>query len=57
MNEQIKTITEQFAKQIIEICIEEVKKTPTTSAFTTFDLDIVEHTIAKSVSQLEKLLK
>lgn len=57
MNEQIKNITEQFAKQIIEICIEEVKKTPTDSAFTTFDLAVVEHTIAKSVSQLEKLLK
>ena len=52
-----KALLEDFSNEIIKLCIEEVKKTPTKSAFTSFDLAVVESTIARSVSQLEKLLK
>ena len=48
---------EKFAQQIVQLCIDEVKKTPTKSAFTSFDMAVVQSTIARSVSQLEKLLK
>jgi hypothetical protein len=57
LNSRDKALLEDFTNQIINLCIDEVKKTPTSSAFTSFDMMVVKSTIAKSVSQLENLLK
>ena len=45
---------EKFARLLIAECIDAVKNTPTTAAYTTFDLDVVKNTIAKSVKSIEE---
>ena len=47
----------ELRNDVIKECIEQVKKTPTTQAHTTFDLGLVQSTIIKCTEQLEKMLK
>jgi hypothetical protein len=43
-----------FAKLILAECINAVRNTDTTHAFTTFDKDVIDSTIDKSVSAIEE---
>ena len=45
---------EKFARLLIAECIDAVKNTPKTAAFTTFDLSVVDGTIANSVKAIEQ---
>ena len=45
---------EKFAELLVKECIRTIHTTPTHCAITTFQLDIVECTIAKSIEALEK---
>ena len=45
---------EKFARLLIAECIDAVKNTPTTAAYTTFDLGVVEGTIANSMKSIEQ---
>lgn len=45
---------EKFAELLVKECIKTIYATPTHCASTTFQLDIVECTIAKSIEALEK---
>jgi hypothetical protein len=45
---------EKFARLLIAECIDAVKNTPTTAAFTTFDKAVVDNTIANSVKAIEQ---
>lgn len=71
MNEQINDLAEQcyhpyseyhinlelFAELIIHECIEAVKNTDTTHAFTTYDKDTVDGTIIKCVQSIKERFK
>lgn len=48
---------EQFARLIIDECINAVKNTNKHHAFTTFDLGIVEATIEKSIKAIDERFK
>ena len=45
---------ERFARLLIAECIDAVKNTPKTAAYTTFDLGVVEGTIANSMKSIEQ---
>ena len=44
---------EKFAELLIEACIEAVEKTGKQCALTTYDLNVIECTIAKSVQSIK----
>lgn len=44
---------EDYTKTIVNECIDVISKTPTNSAYTTFDLDVIKGTIQKSVDTLK----
>ena len=41
---------ENYTKTVIDECLSVIKQTPINSAYTTFDLDMIKGTIAKSVA-------
>jgi hypothetical protein len=45
---------EAFARMIINKCIEAVKQTNRTHAYTTYDMDIAEATIQRSIDSITK---
>jgi hypothetical protein len=48
---------ETFIELLAQECIAVIEQTPTTSAYTTYDLGTVQSTIAKSVNILKELFK
>ena len=46
----------QIRNDVIKECIEEIKKTPTNQAYTSFDLGLIQSTIVRCTEQLEKML-
>jgi hypothetical protein len=48
---------EKFVELLVNDCIEAVKNTPRHCAYTTFQLDLVECTITKSVETLRERYK
>lgn len=48
---------ERFVDLLAQECVTAVEQTPTTSAFTTYDLGIVQGTIVKSVDIVKELFK
>ena len=48
---------ETFVELLAQECVTAVEQTPTTSAYTTYDLGTVQSTIAKSVNILKELFK
>ena len=47
-------VQEQFARLLIDECLDAVKNTNKHHAFTTFDLGMVEATIEKSIESIQK---
>ena len=45
---------ENHTKSVVNECLDVIKKTPTTSAYTTFDMGVVKGTIEKSVDTVKK---
>jgi hypothetical protein len=45
---------ENHTKSVIDECLDVIKKTPTNSAYTTFDMGVVKGTIEKSVETVKK---
>ena len=45
---------ESYTKSVVDECLDVIKKTPTSSAYTTFDLGVVKGTIEKSVDTVKK---
>lgn len=48
---------ERFVELLGQECVTAVEQTPTTSAYTTYDLGTVQSTIAKSVNIVKELFK
>ena len=45
---------ENYTKTVIDECLSVIKQTPTNNAYTTFDLDMIKGTIAKSVATVKQ---
>jgi hypothetical protein len=45
---------ENHTKSVVNECLDVIKKTPTSSAYTTFDMGVVKGTIEKSVDTVKK---
>ncbi len=45
---------EKYTKSVIDECLSVIKQTPTTSAYTTFDMGVVKGTIEKSIDTVKK---
>ena len=43
---------EKFAELIVQACIEAVKNTNTNHAFTTYDQNLIEATVARSIKEI-----
>ena len=50
-------LLQKFADQLIAECIDVIRNTPTSSAYTTFDMGVVKGTIEKSIEALQAHFK
>jgi len=57
INKWVDYYSEKFAELIVQECIEAVKNTPKHCAYTTFQEQIVDCTISKSVEQLTSVFQ